>query len=306
MNRKRFLQLSGVLLPIPFLGCVSKTGQEVAGDNSRSIEKFSFAFLTDVHLGPDNYGDGDNGLRQALADAKKRNVDFVLFGGDNIGTAHYKKEEQQVADSLHEHFKSIVSEFSLPSYFTIGNHDRYFYCDGEEDRFGFKLFERHYGPVYHSFDHKGVHFIVLNSMDRDGDKYCHIGPEQMDWLRKDLEAVGKEMPIVVSLHVPLLSLYYPVVDGTFGFENVGNTKQVVDLLNQYNLKVVLQGHQHIHEEIMERNRWFVTGGGVSACWWQGPMQETEEGYLLVHVGKDDSFTWEYIDYGWEAKITPKK
>lgn len=48
MNRKKFLQLSGMLLPIPFLGCISKTGQEVAGDNSRSIEKFSFAFLEPV------------------------------------------------------------------------------------------------------------------------------------------------------------------------------------------------------------------------------------------------------------------
>lgn len=307
MNRKRFLHLSGMLLSISLLGCVSKTGQEVAESNSQSTEKFSFAFFTDVHLGPNNYGDGDNGLRQALADAEKRNVDFVLFGGDNVGTDHYKKEEQQVADSLHEHFKSIVSESPLPSYFTIGNHDRFYYANGEADKTGFKLFEKHFGPSHNSFDYKGIHFITLNSMDPDENGTCSIGPEQMEWLRKDLEVTGKNTPIVVSLHVPLLSLYYPVVDGTlYAYDMVSNTKQVVDLLNQYNLKVVLQGHQHIHEEILERNRWFVTGGGVSACWWQGPMQDTEEGYLLVHVDNENNFTWEYIDYGWESKITPQK
>lgn len=307
MNRKKFLQLSGMLLPIPFLGCVSKAGQEVVDDNSQSTEKFTFAFFTDVHLSQENYGDGDNGLRQALADAKKRKVDFVLFGGDNVGTDHYKKEEEPIADALHAHFKSIVAEFPLPAYFTIGNHDRFYYANGEVDKTGYKLFEKHFGPSCKSFDYKGIHFITLNSMDPDENGVCSIGPEQMEWLRKDLEATGKKTPIVVSLHVPLLSLYYPVVDGTlYSYDMVSNTKQVVDLLNQYNIKVVLQGHQHIHEEIKERNRWFVTGGAVGACWWQGPMQETEEGYLLVHVGNDDSFTWEYIDYGWEAKTTSQE
>lgn len=307
MNRKKFLQLSGMLLPIPFFGCVSKTGQEVVGDNSCSKDKFTFAFFTDVHLGTDNQNDEDNGLRQALADAKKRKVDFVLFGGDNVWTSHLKKEDEQIADALHTHFINIVSEFSIPAYFTIGNHDRYYYMDGELDKTGYKLFENLYGSSHNSFNYEGIHFITLNSMDPSEKGRYSIGPEQMEWLRKDLEATGKKMPIVVSLHVPLLSLYYPVVEGTLKAEDmVVNTKQVLDLLNGYNLKLVLQGHQHIYEEIKERNRWFVTGGAVCASWWTGPLLETEEGYLLVHVGNDDSFTWEYIDYGWETKITPQK
>lgn len=307
MNRKKFLKLSGLLLPIPFVGCVSKTGQEIANDNSRSAEKFTFAFFTDVHLTQDNYGDGDNGLRQALADANKRKVDFVLFGGDNANTDHLKKEDEQAADALHAHFKSIVSESPLPAYFTIGNHDRFYYANGEVDKTGYKLFEKHFGPSHNSFDYKGIHFITLNSMDPDENGVCSIGLEQMEWLRKDLEVTGKKTPIVVSLHIPLLSLYYPVVEGTLkAYDMVSNTKQVVDLLNEYNLKLVLQGHQHIHEEIKERNRWFVTGGSVGASWWTGPLLETEEGYLLVYVGNDDSLTWEYIDYGWDTKIKPKE
>ncbi len=302
MNRKKFLQLSGLLLPIPFLGCVPKAEKRVVTNDSQPTDKFSFAFFTDVHLNRDNHGDGDNGLRQALADASKRKVDFFLFGGDNVDTDHLKKDEQ-TADAMHARFKSIVAEFPLPAYFTIGNHDRFYYTDGEEDKTGYKLFEKHFGPSHNSFNHKGVHFITLNSLNPDQNGQYSIGSEQLEWLRKDLETIGKETPVVVSLHVPMLSLYYPVVEGTLkAYDMIANTKQVVDLLNGYNLKLVLQGHQHIHEEIKERNRWFVTGGAVSASWWGGPLLETEEGYLLVHVANDDSFTWEYIDYGWDTKI----
>ena len=73
-----------------------------------------------------------------------------------------------------------------------------------------------------------------------------------------------------------------------------------DLLKQYNVRLVLQGHQHIHEEIQERGRWFVTGGGICASWWSGPLADTEEGYVLVHVGDNGDLSWEYIDYGWDA------
>lgn len=59
-------------------------------------------------------------------------------------------------------------------------------------------------------------------------------------------------------------------------------------------------HQHIYEQIQERNRWFVTAGAVSAYWWGGAFLETEEGYLLVRVDENNRFSWEYVDYGWSV------
>ena len=123
----------------------------------------------------------------------------------------------------------------------------------------------------------------------------------MEWLKNDLNSIGKERPVVVSLHVPMLSLYYPVVEGNFkGIDMVTDTKAVFELLKAYNLKLILQGHQHIHEEILERNHQFITGGAISANWWNGSLADTEEGYILVHVDADYNFSWEYIDYQWEA------
>ena len=112
---------------------------------------------------------------------------------------------------------------------------------------------------YTSFDRQGVHFITLNSLNPDPDGRYSIGAEQAEWLQADLEATGKATPVVVALHVPMLSLYYPVVDGTFkNADMITDFKPVFELLNGYNLKLVLQGHQHLHEEICERDRWFVT------------------------------------------------
>ena len=298
MKKNRTSGLWVAALACLLCGCGTTARQTSQENNSKN---FTFAYFTDVHLNKSNQGNGDEGLRTALSDAQKQHVDFILFGGDNADTDKLGNAEQ-TADSLHARFKSIVDESSVPVHFTIGNHDRYYRCEGKRDSLGFKLFEKRFGKTYYSFDHKGVHFIVLNSLHP-----CKKGPysvdaAQMKWLKEDLQKTGKETPVVVSIHVPMLSLYYPVVDGILrGADMIENTKEVVDALMPYNVKLVLQGHQHIYEQIQERSRWFVTAGAISANWWKGPLQETEEGYLLIHVDKDDNFTWEYVDYHWQAE-----
>lgn len=283
------------------LGLASCTEGTKEAPQEKKAESLTFAFLTDVHLNKDNKGNGNEGLRRALASAKQNKAEMILFGGDNVDT-DYLKNMDQTADSLHLHFKNIVAECGLPLYYTIGNHDRYFPASGTEDKLGFNLFEKHFGPTYYSFTLKGVHFIILNSLyPKDGNPYS-VDDIQLEWLKQDLEKTGKETPVVVSIHVPMLSLYYPVVEGNFkGLDMIWNTKQVFEVLNDYNVKLILQGHQHIYEQIQERNRWFVTAGAVSAYWWGGPFLETKEGYLLVHVSPEGEFSWEYKSYDWEVK-----
>ena len=164
------------------------------------------------------------------------------------------------------------------------------------------MFEKYFGPSRTSFNHKGIHFVSLNSVNPDKEGNFSVGAEEMDWLKRDLDAIGKEMPVIVAMHVPMLSLYYPVVEGNFlGKDMITDTKPLFELLKGYNVQLVLQGHQHIHEELLERNRWFVTGGAICASWWNGPLTDTEEGYILVHVDSDNRLSWEYIDYQWEAR-----
>ena len=88
MDRKRFLQICGMLVPLGMLGrpewlCAASAKKE----KKERKHGFTFAFLTDVHLKPRNEGNCDEGLRKALDDVRNRNVDFILFGGDKTSNA---------------------------------------------------------------------------------------------------------------------------------------------------------------------------------------------------------------------------
>lgn len=300
MNRNCKRLLAAMCCISLLTACNNPQTQTSQTSSSTDSIKLTFAYLTDVHLNQTNYGHCNEGLRQALECAKQQQAEMLLFGGDNAETDQLGNDET-TADSLHAHFKRTVEEYGLPAHFTIGNHDRFYVFNGQKDTLGFKMFEKHYGKSYGSFDYKGIHFIRLNGMHPTKQAFATIDQEQITWLKEDLAKTGLETPIIVSTHVPLLSLYYPVVEGSMQARDmIENTKEIVDLLKPYNIKLILQGHQHIYEQIQERGLWFVTAGGVSANWWTGPLADTEEGFLLIKVDNTNNFSWEYIDYGWDV------
>lgn len=263
-----------------------------------SSESFSFAFLTDVHMNGGNMEISAKGLTKALEHAKSQNVDFVIFGGDLVDLDRLPPVDSLKADSLMNTFKSIVDKSGMKAYFTIGNHDRYYTFNHRPDTAGFGVFEKNLGKTYYSFDHKGTHFVVLNSVETDDSARNYVvGPEQIEWLKTDLSAISDQIPLVVVTHVPFQSLYYPAVEGVVkDVDMFTNFKEVWDVLLSYNLKIILQGHQHLHEELLVNGTHFVTGGAVSAAWWNGPLLDTERGYMLVRAREDDGFSWEYTEY----------
>jgi 3',5'-cyclic AMP phosphodiesterase CpdA len=297
---RKILVIAGLMILLSsFVGCTNHGTAEKADGSENS---FSFAFLTDVHLNANNPDISSKGLRQALEHAKSKEVDFVLFGGDLADLDGLQTQDSLRADSLIAAFKSIVDESGMKAYFTIGNHDRYYTYNHQTDTAGFKLFGKHLGDTYYSFDHHGVHFVVLNSVQiDDSSRNYHVGPAQIEWLKADLLNLSPRKPLVVSTHVPFQSLYYPAVEGVVkDVDMFSNFKEVWDILLDHDLKVILQGHQHLHEELLVNNTNFVTGGAVSAAWWRGPLLNTEEGYILVNVDEKQNFSWEYVDYGWDS------
>ena len=254
---------------------------------------FKFAFLTDIHL---NNGTENcfKGFEQAIKHARDNEALFIITGGDNvdIDVLGDKKEE---AEALYKKFKETIDNAGINVYPAIGNHDRFMGADKNDAIYNDGMFEKYISKAYYSFDYHGWHFIVLNSTQTCDNKYC-IDEPQTDWLKKDLEKITQNTPIVVSLHIPFLSVYYPSIDGEYNFSNF---KEVWDMFENNNLKLVLQGHMHLYEEIRVKNVLFITGGSVSAAWWEGSYYGTEEGYLLVSVS-GESFKCEYIDYGWKV------
>lgn len=75
---------------------------------------------------------------------------------------------------------------------------------GEKDPYNksLDLFERYTGErLYYSFNYGNIHFILLHVLHRDH----RIDPEQMKWLKRDLETNRYAAAIFVFTHYPVLS-----------------------------------------------------------------------------------------------------
>ena len=116
-------------------------------------QNFTFAYISDAHIqhisGTKFVRNWDRGLIRAVAETNllTPKPDFVIFGGDlaQLGT----KEEL-------DHGAEMLSKLRYKTYHVMGEHDYYL----DLGAYWSKLF----GPHYYSFDHKGVHFVVLNSI----------------------------------------------------------------------------------------------------------------------------------------------
>jgi UDP-2,3-diacylglucosamine pyrophosphatase LpxH len=262
-----------------------------------SQSSFSFAFFTDIHL---NNGNNNcwEGLDKAINDAKSEGADFIMTGGDNVDIDGLRKDAE-TAHELYQKYALKIENAGIPFYPTIGNHDRFWGVEKNDPLYNEGMFEKYIHETTYSFDHKGWHFIVLNTTQIYGDSYC-VNEEQKQWLAADLAKVDKQTPIVISVHVPFLSVYYPALRGEYtSTDTFSNFKEIWDMFENKNLKLVLQGHMHLYEEIKVRGIQFITAGAVSASWWGGSYHGTEEGYLKVDIDRNN-FDWEYVDYGWEV------
>lgn len=272
-------------------------------------QDFSFIFMTDIHVKPEN--DAAIGFKKAIDTANKLPADFVITGGDLVFDV--LRGNKPRADSLFQLYKSSIQHFRMPVYNCIGNHELYgIYrdesgLDSTDKDYKYGMYERYLGPTYYSFDHKGWHFIVLNSIEEYKLRFIGlIGPRQMEWLKKDLATVDANTPIVVVTHIPLVSAFqqvFPSPDNATaeGGQWISNRNEVLALFNDKNLRLVLQGHLHWLEDINVGNKTrFITGGAVAGRpTWRGTLHN-EEGFLHVKI-KDGEIFWDYIDYGWEAR-----
>lgn len=290
MRSRLYILLLVLLAVAPIRGQQSKTA-------------FRIAFLTDIHMDLRDTGGRSRGFQKALDHVKAQGVDLMILGGDLADLDRRLPEEYHLADSTLRAVKERAEATGIPTYYTIGNHDRYYYReDGSKDRSGTELYEKVLGRATYSFDHKGVHFVVINSVEPHEGGY-RISDEQMEWIRKDLKSMPHGTPLILVTHVPLQSLYHNALRGEISDKDlIENYKPLWDLLTKYHTVAVLQGHNHIHEELFSHGTWLLMGGAVSGAWWQGPLDQTEEGYLLLTLDPEqDRYSWEYIDIEWEAE-----
>lgn len=269
--------------------------------------EFSFVFMTDIHVQPER--NAGAGFTVAINKVNELNPDFVITGGDLVMDCLGQSYGR--ADSLYDLYLSLSGNFRMPVYNGMGNHEIYgWYAESKADRahpeFGKKMFESRIGPRYRTFEHEGWRFIILDSVMEDGKGGYQggIDQEQIGWLKDLLSQVPVDQPIVISVHIPFLTTEAQILQGSLACNTPGavitNSKEVLDLFQHHQLKLVLQGHLHYYETMHVFGTDYITGGSVAAAWWKGPYLGTEEGFLMLNV-KGDEVNWDYIDYGWTIK-----
>lgn len=303
LGRRKFLVKSGLAVSaIPF---VSNSCESLVPDADKKTDEndFEFAFLTDIHIKPEM--NAPKGFQMAIDKVNDLNPDFVITGGDlvyDVMRGNFEKSE-----SLFQLYQKMSQGFKMPVYNCIGNHDLFgIYEESPEDEnhpdYKYGMWERYFGKTYYSFDHKGWHFITLNSLDVTPNKRYKgtFHEAQLQWLKEDLTKVDRETPIVMTTHIPMICTYSQL-NGSSGSRTVDNGHEVFKMLENHNLKLVLQGHIHWKEYGFVNDRFqFLTGGSIAGNGWKGRRHNTKEGFMKIKV-KGNDFSWEYIDHGWEAE-----
>ena len=274
-------------------------------------DSFRFVFMTDIHLQPELRA--TEGFRAAIKKVNSLNPkpDFVITGGDLVFDAFGQTFER--ADSLFKLYKLICKTFQMPVYDCLGNHDVFgiYKSSGIEPdhpEYGKKMFKQRLGngSTYRSFDFGNWHFILLDPIGlTDNNSYDgQIDEEQLGWLREDLTTVGLERPVAIFLHMPIYSAFHQLNrvprSSRTGGGLIANAREVGELCSKFNVRLVLQGHLHIVEEIIIRNTHYITAGAVCANWWKGPYHGFKEGFAVIDV-KGENFTWQYQTFDWRVE-----
>lgn len=237
--------------------------------------------------------------------------DLVIATGDLITDGFEAASEAEVSARWDEYLK-LHDGIEADVHAAIGNHDLVAAnpADGSpaaddpravaRQRLGLER-------TYYSFDQAGYRFFMLDSTEVTGGKLQYrgfIGAGQMAWLQAELAEVAPETPIVLALHIPILTSFYAATEGsTFAAQPnrvLVNNREVLALFEDHNLVLVLQGHLHAKELIRWRDTTFITGGAVCGKWWRGAWFGTEPGYNVVTL-QGNRVEWEYVEYGWTPR-----
>jgi 3',5'-cyclic AMP phosphodiesterase CpdA len=200
------------------------------GADTKPAGDFSFVQISDSHIGFNKPANPDvTATLQAAIDKinqREKQPDFLIHTGD---LTHLAKPGE--FDTLDQMLKTLRQRqvFYVPGEHDVTGDDGKLYLD----RFG----KGTAGMGWQSFDHKGVHFVGLNNVVQlEG--LGKIGAAQLEWLRKDLDAVSSSTPVVVFAHIPLWSVY---PDWGWGTED---SAQALAYLKRFGSVTVLNGHIH--------------------------------------------------------------
>ena len=312
-DRRKFLQTLAAASAAAALPSIPILNNRVANTIAAAAKpqppaSFDFAFFTDTHIQPEL--DAAHGCQMAFAKIAAAKPEFAICGGDLVFDALGASRSR--AGMLFDLYQRTEQAIQAPLHHAIGNHDLYgvFTQSGAvptDPGYGKKMFEDRIGaPTYNSFDHRGYHFIILDSIFPTPDRLWEgrIDDAQLHWLAHDLAIIPPNAPVIVITHVPLITgylAYGPKSDGTPRHDtvSVANSPEVIALFQSHNILAVLQGHLHINELVNYKNCQYACCGAVCGNWWHGPRLDFPEGFTIVSL-REGKISWRYETYGFKS------
>lgn len=311
LSRRGLLAGAAAGLAAPLIAMPHRHHGHFGHHTPRSLR---IAHVTDVHLKPE--GDSIDRFATCLKaiNSLHDKPDLLIQGGDVVMDAMAEGKERvqaqyDLASGLFDKYNDIPVEHC------IGNHDIWGWglADSaryeDHERFGKAWWLQWSGhkQTYRSFDAGGWHFVFLDSLVRQhkGVYTAKLDEEQFAWFEKSLQAVPLTTPVCVVSHVPLLS----ACSAFFGkYESEGSwhipgalmhvdARKVKDLFVKHpNVRLCLSGHTHLLNKVEYNGVTHYCGGSVCGAWWNGPMQETKQGYSIVDLHPDGHFSTHYVTY----------
>ena len=227
-SRRDFMKLAGIGGGAVFASSLPGCASLVPG---KPDNDFYFVQLSDIHWGYNNAAvnpDFRGTLPKAIqaVNSLEQKPDFVVFTGDLTQTT----DDPKLRRARLKEVRDMAAAINVPVRFFAGEHD------AALDRG--EAYQEFFGETLHyTFDHKGLHFIVLDNIS---DPAPILGDKQIAWLGADLAKLKADQPVIVLTHRPLFPMY-PQWDWA-----TRDGDKAIELLMQFKNVTVFYGHVH-HE-----------------------------------------------------------
>ena len=300
LNRREFLKnlaIAGVAMAIP----------PIPARPSPAPGSFDFVFFTDTHIQPEL--DAAHGCDMCFRKIASMNPEFSIMGGDHVFDAFGVNGAR--AGMVYDLYKRTEHLLGMPLYNAIGNHDVFGVLAKSgvaptDPAYGKKMYQDRVGHTFYSFDHKGYHFVVLDSIQPTDDRLweARVDEAQLQWLRDDLQKLTARTPVIVTIHCPLVTAFASYANALaaqrkYNTLTVANAPEVLEVLESANTLAVLQGHTHVNEVVVYKNTQYITSGAVCGNWWHGSRLGTPEGFRVVSL-RDGKIETRYETYGFRS------
>lgn len=220
---------------------------------------------------------------------------YALTLGDLSWDTYWYSNKFTIKD-----YVPYMNKINAPVFNTMGNHDNNPHAAGD---WASQLYYREVlCPNYYSFNLGNIHYVVLDDIEYinnggapgiTGDrKYnAHITPDQIEWLKKDLELVkDKNAPLIVALHIPIFTA--PDINNTANYR-IANI-EFHNTLSKFSDVHIITGHSHTNSNYVHSDNMMehITAAVCATWWWTG-----YSGMAGNHICKDGSVggygVWEF-------------